>query len=84
MTDETAEFVIYIINARINHEGEKMKKIIAIFLLYFLYFQFVLAESENMIDFKVSKILDLENVITGKYDFSLIGEKIRYYEKDQN
>ena len=44
-------------------------------------FQFVLAESENMIDFKVSKILDLENVITGKYDFSLIGEKIRYYEK---
>ena len=58
-----------------------MKKIIAIFLLYFLYFQFVLAESENMIDFKVSKILDLENVITGKYDFSLIGEKIRYYEK---
>ena len=39
-----------------------MKKIIAIFLLYFLYFQFVLAESENMIDFKVSKILDLENV----------------------
>lgn len=34
-----------------------------------------------MIDFKVSKILDLENVITGKYDFSLIGEKIRYYEK---
>ena len=44
-------------------------------------FQFVLAESENMIDFKVSKILDLENVITGKYDFSLVGEKIRYYEK---
>ena len=54
-----------------------MKKIIAIFLLYFLYFQFVLAESENMIDF-MSTMCYNPDVYKTTFDLSFSTIEVRY------
>ena len=58
-----------------------MIKIIVIALLCCLNFQYIWTKAENSNTFKVSRILDYENVITGKYDLSLIGKSITYCEK---